>query len=104
MRKFVLLILMFVLAVPQMFIHAAIVTEPLPTPVIEAPPAPPLAIALPVDDLAEDYEEVDRSLLLLILIIVVASATALALGFYAYRKVRQFLSTRKDRAAKKAKE
>ena len=76
--------------------------EPVPTPVIEAPPAPPLAISPPVE-VVEEAEEEDRSLFLLILIIVVSSATALAVGFYIFRKLRQFLAKRKKKAAKQAK-
>ena len=85
-------------AAPLQSLHAA--GEPAPTPVIEPPSAPPLAIS-PASDIVEDEEE--RSLLLLILIIVVSSATALALGVYAYRKVRKILA-KKKKAKEDAKE
>ena len=104
MRKIILLILALVFAMPQALFAAPVEQEPGPTPIIEAPPAPPLAISPPADEV-EEIEDGDRSLFLLILIIVVSSATALAIGFYAYRKIRQFLEKRKKKkAAKQVKE
>ena len=77
--------------------------EPEPTPIIEAPPAPPLAVSPPAYDDVE-LEEESRPLLLLVLIIVVASGIALAVGFYAYRKIRMFLAKRKEKKKAKADE
>ena len=99
MRKIILLILMLVFAVPLALNAANVDSEPEPTPIIEAPPAPPLAISPPTDEVVEDDEE-ERSLFLIILIIIVASGTALALGFYTYRKVMQFLAKRKMKKEK----
>ena len=91
-----LLILLFA-ASPQILYATE---EPSPTPVIEAPPAPPLAITPPEGEAAE-VEEEGRPLFLLILIVIVASGTALSVGFYTYRKVRQFLANRKKKKAAK---
>ena len=102
MRKILVFALILVFAIPQVLFAAQAdpEQEPEPTPIIEAPPAPPLAIS----PLTEDVEEVDgegRPLLLIVLIIVVSSATALAVGFYAFRKIRQFLAKRKKKKEEK---
>ena len=98
MRRIFIVALVLVFAIPQAINAAPANTEPEPTPVIEAPQPPPLAIGLPGDEV-EEVEEEGRSLLLMILIIVVSSATTIAVGFYVYRKIRQFLANRKKKKA-----
>ena len=101
MKKLIIVIVFLLFFAMQQV--SATDAEPEPTPRVDAPEHPPLAITPPVYD-EYDEEESDRSLLLLILIIVVASGTALSLGFYAYRKFPAVLAKIKEIKTKKAKD